>query len=347
MRSRSISDFRFQISNWGALAVVVMACLALTVWADTTAERTKRLASLSPEEKEDLLRKKQRFDALKDEEKQRLRDLHQSLSAEADAVQLHALAVRYSNWLKALAPTVRSSLQSLPADQRIERIKEIVRGQEAQRFREFVNYNLPPNDQEQIYQWLDKFVEENEKQILDAIRDDHDRRRIRNIDDDRARRRSLISRMGFRYPGSKMPFPSKEEINQMVDGLSETTRKELDKATDPGKRQGRAYELVGAAIFSILQPQPSESELRKFYADLPAEKQAPLENLDPEQLQIELRKMFRMEKYGRWGGPQRGGFDRDKGGGGDGRGPRPGPPPPEFNQPPGFASPAPQDKKGK
>ena len=108
--------------------------------------------------------------------------------------------------------------------------------------------------------------------------------------------------------------------------------------------------LVGAAIFSINFPQPSEDELRKFYAALPADKRAPLENLEPAELLPELRRLYRMDQFAKQGGPWRGGPRPPGGEGPRGRG-GPGPggfgaPPPDFSQqPPGFASPAPTDKK--
>jgi hypothetical protein len=131
-----------------------------------------------------------------------------------------------------------------------------------------------------------------------------------------------------------MPFPSNDEIKAMVAELSETTRKELDQATDAADREARSHQLVWAAIGSVAYRQPSEDELLKFYAGLPAENRAKLENLDPDELLPALRKLHR-EKFGRRGGPPRGG---------EFRGPRPpgspGPPGPDFDrQPPGFASP--------
>jgi hypothetical protein len=332
----------------GIFVSLGLVTFAVAAWADTAAERAARLAKLPPAEKEALLRKKKHFDNLDPAEQERLRKLHKSLSAAPDAQQLDGVLVRYSNWLRALQSTQRTELLSLPPDERIERIKKLVREQERQRFQDFAESNLPPADQELIYQWLDKFAAQHEEEILDALPDHRDRRRIREIEDDTARRRALIARLGLRFFNPRMPCPSKDEINQMVASLSETTRKELDKAKDANERRLREDQIVGAAIFSITYPPPSDDELRKFYAELPAEKRAALEHLDADQLQPELKRMYRMEKYGRWGGG-RGGPRPPGGDGPRGRGPGPGPggPPPDRGQPPpGFASPAP-DKNAK
>ena len=332
MRSRANAECGMRNAEWWAagLAAVLVVGVAVVAWADSAAQRAEKLAKLSAEEKEELLRKKERFDALPLEEQDRLRKLHQSLESSPNAPQLAVVMERYTNWLKALqTPAQRTELLSMPPDKRIEAIKEIVREQEKQRFKDFAEYNLPAGDQEHIYQWLDKFVAGHEKEMLDAIRDDRDRYHVRNLEDDRARRKSLIIRMGFRRPDSKMPFPSQAEIDAMVKELSETTRKELAKPPVEDERADRARRLVYAAIGSIALPHASEEELLKYYASLPAEKRAPLENLDAEQLQPALRKLHRMERFSKGrGAPPRGG-----------RGPSGGPPSDLNRQPPGFANP--------
>jgi len=337
MASRAIADFRSRILHLAACGVALLL-LAAVAWADSPAERAASLAKLSPEQKEDLLRKKQRFDALDPAEQQRLRELHAALAAAADGEQLHTIAVRYANWLKSLQAGERAEVLSLPTDQRISRMKEIMRQQEIRRFKDFANYNLPAADQDQIYQWLDRFVAEHEKEVLDAL-SDRDRRHVRSISDDKARRRALIMRLpSRRFGNARMPFPSKEEIATMIKGLSEPTRRELEKTQDPELRQQQGYELVGGAIASIAMPPPSEEELRKFYAEMPADRRARLETMDPDEQQRELRVEYRKAK---WGGSWAGGRSGPPGGGmGSPRGPGRGPsPPPELSQPPGFASP--------
>ena len=93
-----------------------------------------------------------------------------ALSAEPDAAQLHDAGGAVYDLAPGALAAVRSSVQSLPADKRIERIKEIVREQQKRRFRDFARDHLPAEDQEHIYQWLDKFVADNEKEISMGFR---------------------------------------------------------------------------------------------------------------------------------------------------------------------------------
>jgi len=338
MAAKWIAEFGMRIAQWRT-AVIGAALLGIgvsVVWADSYAERAATIESLSTEKKAELLRKKQRFDELKDAEKQRLRDLDAQLSAEPNATELKNLMSRYCNWLKNLSSRDRQDVLDLPADKRIERIKEIVRRQEGQRFTEYVTFHLPKEDQEAIYRWLDEFVASHESEILDRLRDD-DQRRIRAIDDAKARRKTLIQRLPVRRFDPKMPFPTPSETDQMVASLSAATRERLDApaGTDRGER---VRELVGAAIMSIAFPPPTEEDLTKFFASLPAEDKGRLEEMDSEQMQRALRYMYRAKHFqggGRgnmWGG-FRGDGRRDDDRDGP-RGPRPvGPPPPGFASP--------------
>jgi len=337
MAARSILDFGLWLSDWrrAAVAAFIVAVGTSVVWADSYAERAATIRSLTSEEKAELLRKKQRFDELKDAEKNRIRDLHSQLSAEPNAAELMNLMGRYCTWLKILTSRERDEVLSLPEDKRIDRIKEIVRRQEGQRFTQYVKYHLPKEDQEAIYKWLDEFVASHEMEILDRLRDD-DRRRVRAIDDAKARRKTLIQRLPLRRNDPKMPFPTPEESNQMVESLSVATRERLNKpaVTDRGDR---VRELVGAAIMSIAIPPPSDDDLRKLFASLPTEEKGRLEEMDSEQMQGALHFMWRAKHFqggrgGPWGG-FRGDGRRDDDRDGP-RGPRPAGPPP-----PGFASP--------
>jgi hypothetical protein len=316
-----------------------------------------QLAKLSADDKADLLRKKERFDALaaapvegQPDEQDRLRKLHVELAVASDAEELDRILFRYSDWLKGLTSAQKGEVQDFeqPMDKRIARIADIVHFQQSQRFREYLRESLPTQseDLEKISAWLHKFVEKHEEKICDAL-DDNDQRRIRRIDDEQHRRRALVMRLGGGWGNRRMPFPQDDELLELVATLSDETRSELEKATDTKDRASRARELIGAAIFTTSFPPASEEELLKFYSQLPADKREFLDRLDSDQMQRQLRHMHRMAKYGAWGGSGRGGPERggpsrgpDRGPGRDGQGHPPGPPPGEFppSPPPGSES---------
>ena len=113
---------------------------------DTYATSAARLQQMTPDQKDDLRRKKLRFDELSTEDKQRLRDLHQSITSDANSRELLDTAVGYNRWLATLDATERSLLLDIKDPySRIERIKELIQQQEARRFQQYFT-NLPEKD---------------------------------------------------------------------------------------------------------------------------------------------------------------------------------------------------------
>ena len=335
MAARPISDFGFRISDLvlaGLTAIAIVLSVSIA-WADGYSERSAEVSSLPAEEKAELLRKKERFDELPEAKRQRIRDLHEQISSSPDAEELQAIMGRYCDWLKNLQSLERDQLLELPADQRIERIKQIVRRQENTRFQEYAENYLPQEDRDAVRKWLEEFVLVNEDEIIKHVHWDL-RRKVKDADDRQVRSRLLMVGLFWRPPSSPMPYPKKAEVESLVASLSEATRKELEKAKPSEDRTLRGYEIVRAALGSVASPPPTQEELKKFMAGLPADQKARLEAMDADEMKRELPRMYRFAKYRQGSG---GGF-RGDGPRGDGpRGPRPGGPP--GPPPPGFASP--------
>src|SRR5262245_24292671 len=94
---------------------------------DSAAQNAERIKQMSPDQKDDLRRKKLRFDELSPDEKQRLRDLHASINGDPNAVDLSDTVTRYARWLSTLDATDRSTLLDIKdPEQRIARIKELM-----------------------------------------------------------------------------------------------------------------------------------------------------------------------------------------------------------------------------
>jgi hypothetical protein len=337
--------------------------IALLIWshsavhAETAADRAAEIESLSPEQKEELLRKKERFDSLPPGEQQRLRELHQSLSSAPNGPLLSKTLDRYCEWLKTLTSAQRAELHDLSADKRVERIKELLKQQEHTRFQDYAG-KLPDEDREAINRWLEDFVTRNQEAIVGAFSFDM-RRRFHEAPDEEARRRLLMMGLQFRRPDSQMPVPAREDLDTLLASLSPATRKKLEEAKTPDEKLTRTRDLVRAAMFSRMFPPVTDEELRKYYTSLPTESREKLEGLDPEQTSRELRRMYYAEKFrdrgGPWGGGPWTGFGPRPGGPGPGRegepregggpgrfGPRgpgqPGGPPGSF-RPPGAKGP--------
>jgi len=109
-----------------ALAAVLGSVLPTSSLADdSTVQNAERIKQMSPDQKDDLRRKKLRFDELSPDEKQRLRDLHASITSDPNAADLSDTATRYTRWLSSLEATERSTLLDIKdPEQRIARIKD-------------------------------------------------------------------------------------------------------------------------------------------------------------------------------------------------------------------------------
>jgi len=320
---------------------------------ETDRQRVERLEKLSPEQKEELLRKKQRFEQLSPEEQQRLRELHAAITADPEAAVLEETIKRYNQWLATLPSPKRAALLVIQdPKERIARIKEEMRQQEEQRFREFLPA-LPERDQEVIRQWIVDFVVRNADAIRERLRDDT----LRYIDEapDEATRRERLVRsweMRRREPG--MPYPAGEDLLRLVDLFSPETREKIN-ALPAGQasasleerqaqRQARVLELVRAALVSRTFPQPTREELLQFYANMKPDdpRRTRLEGREGDDLLSELRRQWNFERWRERGGPGagwgprpggpfgRGDRERDdeRGGKGRPRGPEDGRPPP-------------------
>lgn len=311
---RDIADFGFRILDWRtvrglALAVwaVVVLCVSASA-AESEAERAARLKQLTPEQRVALSDKKRRFDEIQDEaEKDRLRALHALIESAHNAAELQGTLSRYHAWLGTLSRVDRDDLRDMPADQRIERIKELLKQQEMQRFQAFVG-NLDEGDRQAIFQWLGEFVLAHEDEILEVLPRE-ERHRIREMPDLEAKQRTLGFIMGVHRHNPRIPTPTREDLNRLMDALSAETTAQIEQA--PATEQpDRIREMIGAAVFSRRNPPVPDEELRKFYNGLSADHREKLEGLEPEEFKRRLTSLYHTEKRGWQGGrgPGSGGF---------------------------------------
>jgi len=292
----------------------VCAPLGLLHADETYEQRLERLQKMSPEEKLDLQRKKDRFDKLREPEKQRLRDLHVAISTDAKAPELSETIRRYNRWLGTLNAQQRAEVldEADPAT-RIAKIKELMKAQEERRFGEFIREfaeSLPDEDKQAFFKWFGDFVESNEQVLLQRMPEDV-RRRHENADRS-TRRRDLMRSWSFQYRRheTETPVPSEADIDKLLDSLTEEARKPF---LAPELRQARVIVFMRAAADSRMVPQVSKGELMEFYNRLKSDdsRRQRLERIDnPDEFITELRRVWNYERFrgsgGRGAGPPRG-----------------------------------------
>ena len=312
---RRNSVWRFVLS--GAVAAWGLAATAGHLLADESYdERVERLQKMSPEEKADLQRKKDRFDKLPEAEKQRLRDLNTSIMSDARSQELSETIRRYNRWLGTLSAAQRAEvLDERDPAKRITKIKELMKAQEERRFRDFVRdfaETLPPGDKDAFFKWFGDFVEHHKEQLVKRMRDD-DRRRLEDADRS-TRRRELMRSWNFQYwrHEAETPVPSEADIEKLLSSLSEEARKPFMAAE---QRQTRVIVFMQAAARSGMVPQVNKDELMAYYNSMKADdpRKQRLERIEnPDELITELRRHWNMERFrergpgGRGSGPPRG-----------------------------------------
>jgi hypothetical protein len=366
------SERRPKLRVWLAGLVAAVGCVAGEIpraAADESyAQRVARIAGMTPEEKEELRKKKERFDALSPAEQQRIRELHAAIAADPDSRELMQTMTRYHRWLATLDPTDRYKLLDIKDPQeRVARIKELLQQQEERRFRQYFA-NLPEEDRKAIYQWIGEFVATHAEQIRSRLPEGI-ARRLEHFPDDEARRRELFLAWQRWRREFDLPSPGPDDYAALLKRFSSATQKQIEAAAQataasesstsrdpqPSKQRlqelqlRRVEELVRTALYSRFFPQVSQQELLKFYQAMKPDdpRRKLLEGKEGEELHRELQRMYNWERSG-WsrGGPPDGPGPRGFRGGPppDGRGFRgrdgspPGPPPgppPDGGRPPG------------
>ena len=308
------------------LAILLTAPVKLRA-ADSYAEQRARLEAMSAEEKEQLQRKKERFEALSESERNRLRELHSAVASVPESDELLAVMTRYNEWLKTLSSAVRAELLSLPADQRIKRIKELKQEHERQRFREFAN-NLPEQDMNVVYSWMEGFVGRNEAEFMKRIPPEF-RRRLEHADE-AERRKALVSSLMWRRWDDDSPKPTEADVDQLLPSLSEETRRELARTSTKEEKLLAVRDLVRAAVLSKVFPPISDDQRQQVFAKLNSVERERLEQMAPDMMRRELTRLYHAEQFRQregWrgdgrpgpGGPRFGPGRRDEGRPGDGR----------------------------
>ncbi len=330
--------------------VITGAALLLSQWApraradDSYAENAARLDKMSADQKDDLRRKKLRFDGLSSDEQQKLRELHASITSDANSKELLETVKSYNRWLATLDSAERSTLLDIKDPQeRITRIKELMQQQEERRFRDYAG-NLPEEDRSTIYKWLGEWAIAHDSEIREQLPRDW-RQRIDDAPDDESRRRALIG--AWQQWRQRHVSPAPSDYSDLLTRLSSDTQKTIDSfvATEVSKepeeqrtrerqqalQQQRVGDIVRIALWSRNFPLVSQEELLKFYAEMktddPRRKQ--LEGKEGVELRRDLLRLYNIERFGGrgggpLGGPGRGGFG--PGGFGPGWGPPPGGP---------------------
>lgn len=280
--------------------IALLAAFALvgTTRADDAAEaRRGWIEKMSPEEKEQLRRRQQRFAELDPAEQERLRRLHQQLQRDPNATQLRRVMQGYCRWFSALPPYRQAELLELEPAERVKRIKQL-RAEEAQR----EGSRLPRKDMEGLFRWMEQYVAKHEDDILKSLPEPV-RKGMANLDSGRRRRwlGGIMWQRGQSGPPGKPPLMGDDDLKDLKSNLSDDARKRLD-AESPEKQ----WQIIAGWVRSAFRhptgarrfrggppPKDLQEKLDHFFEhELGDEERDRLLSLPGDEMQRELWRMY-------------------------------------------------------
>jgi len=118
-------------------------------------DRSDRLSRMTDQQLAELFKKKEKFDALPQKQRETLRKFHDLLTSEPDRNKLAGVLSSYYDLLKDLGPSQRARLLDLPLDQRLKEIGRIARQRAEDAFGTIGSSKLPEKDTTPFYRWYE------------------------------------------------------------------------------------------------------------------------------------------------------------------------------------------------
>lgn len=281
-----------------AMALVLLGVCLLAA-GDPTAEdwaaRRAWIESLEPQQREQLRQRYERFQRLPVRRQEDLRSLHAALEQADDGDQLREVATRYHQWLATLTAAERATLLSLPAEQRVAKIRQIQAKQEEERLRSLLASPLSREDAAAIRGWLDRMLATHEQELVAGMPEPM-RQRFESIDSDPRRRKQVLLAAALGAFQARPLQPTSAEMRGLLKELSADVREEISRQP-AGRQRDLLRRWIALAAFGRVAPQVAAEDLQDFFMTLPAEEQARLALKPRDQLQEELRRLYFRQKW--------------------------------------------------
>ncbi len=235
-----------------------------------------RLAAMSPSELAEVRRKMGAFSALSPAEQQRLRDLDAAIHTQEQPSRLLATWRDYNRWLGetgAADPQVKNAILQSPTP--TERVATVTREVTRRRQRNFgleSEDRLPEGDWPAFNSWLRAT---GSAKLRDLRRENPNLPSEFNPNDRRMLRSGILSQIG------------PEDFEQLSQTLSEPGAAILARKPD---REEKIRVVIAWWISYFLQIPPED--LQRFLKELPPATRLYIEQLGPEQGQLELKRRY-------------------------------------------------------
>ena len=280
--------------------------------ADTLDQRRTRVETLPADQKQELLRKFERFQKLPPAEQQRLRQLDSEIVRDSQAARLHLVLAQEQRWLEQLAGFERAELMSLGSDQRLARIKQL-RAEEERR--------LSHEDQAVFAEW----VEQRLLQRMDGPQRERVQAEWAKLSEAQRRRAvgqrlRIAMQMGRPRPPSQRvgnekqrpgrPLWNTEARQELAQRLSPHGQRQLEQAGSADAQRKLIQQWVrevfyapgGGRGLALPVSDVDEERLKKFFEqELDPSDRAHLLSLPADQMQRQLRRLYHRAHAGRGG----------------------------------------------
>jgi hypothetical protein len=303
------------------LVIVSITLLGVFLWvsyaqaSESVDQRRQRIEEMDPNEKAELLRRQEEFEALAPEEQDRINRLHKELENDPNGDELRDVMQAYAEWFRSLSTFERNALADLPPDQRIEQIKKIRSYQARQPTREDLEglehwireYSADPDNQAMTLPVFERGRRgrgpgEGRRDSLSAppqawLTEQIVRERLRSFQSSRP-----SYWYGFRDDWYDRPeWPTDEELADLRGHLSEKTAKRLELM--PADEQLRVISewvrnswdnRFSGSRLGVSSPPPEDllERLDAYFQELPESEQDRLLRLPHEEMRRQLESMY-------------------------------------------------------
>ena len=257
-----------------------------------------RLASMSPEQLEQLLRNRDKFEMLTAEEQNKLRRLDQELHQQPNAEQLMQTLRGYHEWLSTLRSRERAQLKDLEPVARISEISKQISSRRERDIDLTIETRLPPEDNDALRNWAGDFVTRKQPEIAKLF-----------PAGERMQQPGL--RRGNQPPAFRLVFSvvrglvPDDKLDQLVssDDIAQLAKSLSPKANEILANQKSTLDkirLVFRWINASFMVRISEEELRKFSIEALDDKEREfIYKLGPEEGRQELIQRYRESRQRR------------------------------------------------
>jgi hypothetical protein len=205
-----------------AAAMLGVALFAGLGAAETLSQRRRRVEAMPAEQIADLFRCEAEFQKLPEQDRQRLRDLHEQIENAPDRDVLRATMIRYCKWLETQPLLTRSEIDKKKSiDDRVAAIKDL-----GNRLR------LDDKSRPAVAAWLDRFAAERGPRIIENM---PSRPEIMKLPPDRQQailREIVLRRWQMSGPnGPNGPMFAEGDLKSLRAALSPELRAKLEAKT--------------------------------------------------------------------------------------------------------------------